>query len=614
MFPLPFFEETAVPPQIRKALSFVAVVVFCLTWPCAAPSQEAPPIVPPPPAPEGPPVPQGIEVLARGPVHEAFATPTTEPRPTPLVSKKPPPPLDEMPPDEKPEGDLLWIGGYWAWDDDRSDFLWVSGCWRQRPPGRDWIAGYWREQREQWQWVPGFWTVAGTITDKSREVTYYPEPPAPPPMAPPGNPPAAESFYIPGHWQWSSGRWSWRSGYWGRMQPGYVWVPAHYRWTPFGYVFIAGYWDLAVPRRGVLYAPVVVDAAFIRPAFVYTPVYAVSDAVVLQALFVRPAVCHYYFGDYYGPRYRTLGFESCFVYSRRHYDPLIVYQRWEYRDNPRWLDVQVNLTLARDAGRAPRPPRTLVQQNNITQQNVTNVINVTSNKTINNNQVLAPTRTVVKARGASTIAVSAEARAQVKETAQAVQQAAVQQRRQVEVSTPKQDLVKPRVAAWQVPPVEAKRGSETPVLPPQVGGNLHRQKAEPGRLSPRVLPGNPMIPPPSQTPAPNAVKPSVPMLRPPVLELPPPKAPSSPQKRKSQNAQPKKPNGKGDPREQREGADEVNRSAGIGNPTLPAAPTIPPAEASRPGPRLEPPTSPRTLPPARSPNSGKAPSRIERKK
>ena len=36
-----------------------------------------------------PPVPKGIEVLARGPVHEAFASLTAEPQPTKAVPKKP---------------------------------------------------------------------------------------------------------------------------------------------------------------------------------------------------------------------------------------------------------------------------------------------------------------------------------------------------------------------------------------------------------------------------------------------------------------------------------------------------------------------------------------------
>src|SRR4051812_44119876 len=87
------------------------------------------------PAPQQPgALPNGIEVLARGPIHEAFAAPNVDPKPTQLVPKRPPQPIEEMPPEERPEGDVAWIGGYWAWDDDRGDFLWVSGCWRSKPP------------------------------------------------------------------------------------------------------------------------------------------------------------------------------------------------------------------------------------------------------------------------------------------------------------------------------------------------------------------------------------------------------------------------------------------------------------------------------------------------
>src|SRR5947209_531058 len=82
----------------------------------------------PAPAPEGV---DGGEVLTRGVVHEAFADlPPLAPEPGIVVSKAPPGPIDEIPPDVKPEGDVVWIPGYWAWDDDRSDFIWVSGIWR----------------------------------------------------------------------------------------------------------------------------------------------------------------------------------------------------------------------------------------------------------------------------------------------------------------------------------------------------------------------------------------------------------------------------------------------------------------------------------------------------
>src|SRR5262249_32726010 len=72
--------------------------------------------------------PEGAEVMARGPVHEAFAEPSA-PRAEapPVVPKAPPDPVEEAPPEEKPEGDnVVWIPGYWAWDEDGKDFLWVS--------------------------------------------------------------------------------------------------------------------------------------------------------------------------------------------------------------------------------------------------------------------------------------------------------------------------------------------------------------------------------------------------------------------------------------------------------------------------------------------------------
>ncbi len=88
---------------------------------------------------------QGVQVLTRGPVHEAFAeTVTFDAEPGIVVPKAPPAAIEELPPDQKPEGaNVSWIPGYWAWDDERNDFLWVSGIWRDLPPGRQWLPGYW---------------------------------------------------------------------------------------------------------------------------------------------------------------------------------------------------------------------------------------------------------------------------------------------------------------------------------------------------------------------------------------------------------------------------------------------------------------------------------------
>src|SRR4051812_10323958 len=73
---------------------------------------------PPPPTALDPaaweaPEPEGVQVLTRGPVHEAFAELVAyDPRPGIIVPKAPPQPIEELPPDQKPEGrNVHWIPG-----------------------------------------------------------------------------------------------------------------------------------------------------------------------------------------------------------------------------------------------------------------------------------------------------------------------------------------------------------------------------------------------------------------------------------------------------------------------------------------------------------------------
>jgi hypothetical protein len=411
-------------------------------------------------------VPAGVEVQARGPVHEAYADLTADPQPTQLIPKHPPEALQEMPPEEKPDGDVVWIPGYWQWDDDRKDFLWVSGIWRVQPPGKRWVAGYWRDVGDQSQWVPGFWTAVEQDTEATSQVTYLPQPPAPPQVSPPGAQPAPDTFYVPGSWVWNGNQYAWRAGYWARVQPGYVWVAAHYRWTPTGYVYIPGYWDLAVADRGFLYAPVYISPAVVTVGFVYTPAYCVSDTVVVDALFVRPCCCHYYFGDYYGPAYADGGFVSCAVYSRSHYDGIFVYAAYEHRDEPNWVNVQVNLSNDRYYGRAPVPPRTLVQQTTIV-NNVTNI----NNRTVNRTEVLMPARKLAAARGISVVKLDQAARAQVQQQARAIQQVAYQ-RHQGEVATPGGTPTRPRTASLHVPKAQPVAAHPAPGTRPSSGRKL----------------------------------------------------------------------------------------------------------------------------------------------
>lgn len=448
--------------RLLPLVAFAAVAAVLATHVDSQEPQQ--PAVGPPPTPAADPAPQvpnGVEVMARGPIHEAYASPSVEAKPTQPVAKKPPEPLEEMAPEERPDGDVVWIAGYWSYDDDRKDYLWVSGCWRVKPESKDWVPGYWREVGEQWQWVPGFWAqtaaaaapAGGAVTPAAAQsVTYYPTPPAPPNVAPPPPPPPTQPdlFWVPGYWQWNGVTYIWRAGHWSRIRDGYVYVAPRYVWTPTGYVFVPGYWDYAVSRRGVIYTPVFVNGAVVPASYVYTPAYAVSDVLVLDAMFVYPGYAHYYFGDYYGPAYANRGFVTTVVYSRTYYEPVVVYQRWQYRDNPNWFNLQVNIVLNRNAGLAPLPPRTLIEQQRII--NNTTIVNNYFTSINYNKPVLGPARTIMAARGIPSRRIDAVARAQIRQESRALQVAAATERRRTELApTPPGMQGKPRTASIAVP-------------------------------------------------------------------------------------------------------------------------------------------------------------------
>jgi hypothetical protein len=331
--------------------------------------------------------PTGVEVQARGPVHEAYAEPAeARPVPSPLVTKDPPALLDEVAPDQRPDGDnVVWIPGYWSYDEDRTDFVWVSGFWRVPPPGRQWVPGSWQEVDGGWHWVPGYWQGA----DKE-ETEYLPAPPPPVDSGPSTPEPDEASDYIPGCWVFRDARYRWRPGFWLAHRRGWTWVPARYVWTTVGYVFVEGYWDRPLLDRGLLFAPVFCDPGVIGAGFRYVPSFVISPDFLLGALFVRPANCHYYFGDYFAAGYAPRGFVPWVNYriGRTALDPNFAWYRREFAREPRWEPNLHALYAARFDGSVPRPPRTLLQQAkavtnltanrnaNVTVNNVVNVTNV----------------------------------------------------------------------------------------------------------------------------------------------------------------------------------------------------------------------------------------------
>lgn len=311
---------------------------------------------------------EGEEIQTRGPVHEAFAAVVSyDPEPGIVVSKAPPESIEEVPPEERPDGDnVAWIPGYWAWDDERSDFLWISGTWRALPPGREWFAGYWNQTPQGYQWISGYWADAA-VTD----TTFLPPPPKTVETGPNIEAPSDDYEWTPGCWIWYEGRYAWRPGYWTQGRADWDWIPAHYVWTPRGYIFIEGYWDYSVERRGVLFAPVYLESrVYSRRAYHYSPRIVINLSIFNDHLFLRPRYCHYYFGDYYGPTYQTSGIYASFSFQsgRRGYDPFYSHQRWIHREDREWERRVAASYQYRREHEAARPPRTWSAQVQITER------------------------------------------------------------------------------------------------------------------------------------------------------------------------------------------------------------------------------------------------------
>ncbi len=276
-----------------------------------------------------------------------------------LVAPVPPPAdITETPPAEKPAGrEFVWVPGYWAWDFERNTYIWVSGCWRAAPPNTYWVPGYWTRVEEGWLWVPGFWAPM----TKSKKIEYLPPPPPIEYLGPPGPPPTADHIWVPPCWYWHKGRYVLRQGYWLVPHVDWVWVPSHYVWSPRGYIFVAGHWDYALPRRGILFAPIYFSTpVYERPGFSLSLGVVVDIGMLQFSLFTYPRYSHFYFGDYYDDVYISIGifprFECRRIYTW--YDPIYVHDRWRHHKHRHdWDEHERREYDRRRVDKNLRPPR-----------------------------------------------------------------------------------------------------------------------------------------------------------------------------------------------------------------------------------------------------------------
>jgi len=298
-------------------------------------------------------------VLTRGPLHEAFAEPLVFGNtPTITISQAPPEPIQEIPAAARPRhSGAMWIPGYWAWDEEFDEYIWLSGVWRVPPLGRVWVAGYWSEGDEGHTWVPGFW-----VSENVKELVYHPTPPEALQRSIPADSPTEESIWIPGVWHYVKGRWLWEPGFWIEPVEDWVWVPSQWVWSPSGHIFVEGYWDYTLELRGLVFAPVRFRQPVYREVrYEYSPQVVVAVEAITTHLFVRPNYRHYYFGDYYEPRYEELGYRPHFhtVGNDAWYSPIFQHMLWRHRDDrERWLVQERESFEYRRRYERARPPRT----------------------------------------------------------------------------------------------------------------------------------------------------------------------------------------------------------------------------------------------------------------
>ncbi len=269
---------------------------------------------------------QGIEILARGPLHEAFVSPLEDTfQPTTVVAEQPPVPIDEVPPNVRPE-DSLWIPGYWFWSATDNSYVWVSGVWRVPPPGQRWIPGYWERTDGGARWISGFW-ASGQMT----QVDYLPPPPESLDRGPTSEAPGADFFWLSGYWVYLNSDYRWQPGYWTQAYDNWMWMPAHYCWTPRGAVFLNGYWDYPLDNRGVAFCPVrFQNQPYLAPGYRYTPTAAVRSRNLLLHMFVGPRWNHFFYGNYYGNVAVQAGLRPWFQDARPHGHPLLSYYTWHF--------------------------------------------------------------------------------------------------------------------------------------------------------------------------------------------------------------------------------------------------------------------------------------------
>lgn len=213
-------------------------------------------------------------ILTNKPIHEALVPKAGPLLPQPVSALQPPMALSEHTP-PKPDEDLIWIPGYWVWQEESSSYAWVCGVWRRPPPNMHWISGEWVNQEGGWTRLLGFWSPADSLAIIAEIPPELPQE-SPPPA------PGDDYFYFKGYWEYTGGSYQYQPGSWQPFDPNWILAQPAYYWRPDGYRFTPAYWDYSLDDRGYAYdceagnglkLQVIEPQTIIQQLYVYYPDY-----------------------------------------------------------------------------------------------------------------------------------------------------------------------------------------------------------------------------------------------------------------------------------------------------------------------------------------------------
>ena len=252
--------------------------------------------------------PPQFSVETRGPVHEAFVQRNEgKPEIGVAIGKQPPPPLPERPPEQHPTT-RTWSGFPAIGHGTPTATILCGSAARFAIRLRD-AAGC----PAIGQILPraGIGRRGSGPRKINAHLRYTPEPPAPLEDGPTTPPPDDNSTYIPGYWFYNEADQALRlaARFLGAMRAGQIWTNPQYSWAPGGYAFCDGYWDYPLDNRGLLYAPAYFPTPlWNNPGWFYRPSYIVALGAFFNSGFYRPGYNNFFFGNYYGNNYASLGY------------------------------------------------------------------------------------------------------------------------------------------------------------------------------------------------------------------------------------------------------------------------------------------------------------------